>query len=144
MQHISIVGAGLVSSLPEEWGLPGAFPQLAELWLGQNPGLTGAGPVGGSQGSVGFWLGGFGVLGWVGQNPVLMGVGKPAACLALGGRVAPRHQRVFGVQGLGSDVFQCLLSWQESGLCGWLGVCCDGGLQLGLLLLSTGLDGAGW
>lgn len=39
---ISIARAGLVSTLPREWGVEGAFPLLKRIWLYGNPDLTGA------------------------------------------------------------------------------------------------------
>ena len=38
---ISLAGAGLKGSLPASWHAAGAFPQLSELWLQDNPGLKG-------------------------------------------------------------------------------------------------------
>ena len=38
---ISLAGTGLKGSLPPSWHAAGAFPQLSELWLQDNPGLTG-------------------------------------------------------------------------------------------------------
>ena len=42
VNFISIARAGLVSTLPREWGLEGAFPVLKRIWLYSNPELTGA------------------------------------------------------------------------------------------------------
>lgn len=38
INFISIARAGLVSTLPREWGIEGAFPNLKRLWLYSNSG----------------------------------------------------------------------------------------------------------
>ena len=43
VNFISIARAGLVSTLPREWGVNGAFPILKRIWLYNNPSLTGEG-----------------------------------------------------------------------------------------------------
>ena len=40
-KFISLAGASLKGSLPASWHAAGAFPQLSELWLQDNPGLKG-------------------------------------------------------------------------------------------------------
>ena len=41
MTFMSMGGAQLVSTLPPEWGTAGAFPELFQLYLYGNPGLSG-------------------------------------------------------------------------------------------------------
>ena len=38
---MSIANAHLVSTIPPEWGVAGAFPELYQLWMYGNPNLTG-------------------------------------------------------------------------------------------------------
>ena len=45
VKFISIARAGLVSTLPREWGVDGAFPILKRIWLYNNPNLTGEAPT---------------------------------------------------------------------------------------------------
>ena len=40
---ISLAHTDLASTLPKEWGLQGAFPACQQIWLYQNPSLTGDG-----------------------------------------------------------------------------------------------------
>ena len=35
----------VAGTFPNEWALPGVFPYLREIWLGDNPQLTGQAPI---------------------------------------------------------------------------------------------------